>query len=126
MKFQALLFGLFILLKTSSKISPAFRKRLKERDLSMTIKTADGRNSRSYAFSNGSVSSNRGGLAQPDFSMIWSNAEVGAATMIKAKNGPSPIMKAVNNGDLKLEGDAAALTWFVMTLDKLKDIYLKK
>ncbi len=126
MIFRFFLYGLYLLLKVSSWISSSFKKRLREKDMSLVIRTVDGRYSRSYTFSRGVVTSRSGSLKDPDFSMIWRDAQTGSRIMFQAKNGPNPIMKAINNKDLLLEGDAAALTWFVLTLNQMAGIYLKK
>ena len=126
MIFRLILFGLYLLLKISALISSSFRARLKEKNFTMVIRTEDKRHGRTYMFSGGAVKTKSGIAVNPDFSMVWQDAAIGARTMFNAKNGPKSIMKAINNQTLKLEGDAAVLTWFVMTLDQMQNIYVKK
>lgn len=123
MKFSILLYGFYMLMRFTAWRHQSFKTRLNERDFTMTIKTRDGSRSRSFAARGGVVSSTNGVPDASDFALVWSDAGAGFRYLTAMKLGA--LMKAVKNGSLKLEGDAAALTWFLETFKILLGYYVK-
>lgn len=125
MLFQLMLFGLYVMLKVSSWISKPFRARLKEKNMTMVIRTVDGCYGRTYTFNNGKITSKSGAVDNPDFAMIWSDPKIAAKVLMQASKGPQVIMTAMGKKKLTLAGDASAMQWFILTMDKMKNVYMK-
>jgi hypothetical protein len=123
MRFSLLLYGFYMLLRFTSWMDVLFRDRLKERDFVMTIKTSDGTRARSFTSRDGALSTRRGVPPESDFSLVWKDARSGFNYMIAMKLGA--LMKAVTKGSLKLEGDAAAVSWFLETFKFMMKYYGK-
>ncbi len=80
----------------------------------MLIKTDDGKKARCYAFKDGRVFTKKGNHPGMDFSLVWKDAAVGRNTLISmVKGNRKALVKAIMNGNLKLEGDAGSVTWFM-------------
>jgi len=123
MKFSMLLYSFYLLLRYTARRSPEFKKKLKERDMAIQIKTSEPGPARYYKLNNGSITSGKGIDNSSDFSLVWSDASSGFKYMAKAS--PKALMKAMAENNLKLEGDAASLTWFLELMKKLSKQYKK-
>lgn len=119
MKFSLLLFGLLVKLRITAKKHPLFRDRLKEQDFTLLIKTRDGARGRYFIFSNGEVFSKKGMHSRPDVALVWKAADFGFKIMAKGDREAS--MKAREDGDLVIEGDAMKAIWFNETVALMKD-----
>ncbi len=117
MKFSFLLYMLAKKLKSTAKKNPDFKKRLAEKDFTLQIRTEDNKKARFFTFTNGDVES-KGALAEnAQISLIWSDAATGFKTMT-AKDGNAS-MKALQEGKLKLDGDAQLALWFTETIKQM-------
>jgi hypothetical protein len=121
MKFSLLLYGFYILLRFTSWKFTSFRNHISKLDFSMVIRTADGKRARRYSSMGGTISSSRGSNPAPDFSLLWKDAASGYRSMRTMK--PGALMKAVQDGSLKLEGDAGKLTRFLETFKAMLKCY---
>jgi hypothetical protein len=121
MKFSMLLYGFDFLLRFSSWKYESFSNHINDFDFSMVIRTADGKRTRRYSSTGGKISSGKGSGPVPDFSLVWKDAASGYRSMIKMK--PGALMKAVQDGTLKLEGDAGKLTRFLATFKAMLECY---
>ncbi|MEA2953985.1 MAG: hypothetical protein QOJ96_3505, partial [Alphaproteobacteria bacterium] len=78
LRFSAVLFGLAQVLKFTARRHPAFRERLKQRNLVAQIKARDEEVGRWFAFQDGNITSGRGFHAKPDVTLFFKNAATGA------------------------------------------------
>ena len=110
MKFQILLFILGRKLKGKVKNDPDFKKKAAEKNCTVQIKSADNKKGRYYTFKDGEVASKKGIAADPTVALVWKDAATGFAVLSSgdaAKN-----MEAIQNGNLKFEGDGGTALWF--------------
>ncbi len=115
MKFQLLLYILGRKIKSKAKSDPEFKKKLAEKNCTVQIKTADNSRGRYYTFTNGEMTTAKGVAAKADASLVWSDAKTGFSVLSSGDQQKS--MQALQNGQLKLEGDGGIALWFV---DKAK------
>lgn len=115
MKFQILLFILGRKLKKKAKSDPEFKKKLAEKNCTVQIKTADNSRGRYYTFSNGEMTTAKGIAPKADVSLVWQDAKI--AFEVLSSGDQQKNMQALQNGQLKLEGEGAVALWFV---DKAK------
>jgi len=118
MKFSVLLYFLFKKLKSKSARDSAFNEKLKEKDITILIKTEDGKRGRSFSLSGGDVSSQKGDCPKPDVALVWSDAATAFATMTSKDKDAA--MNALSAGKLKLEGDGALALWFTGVVKELR------
>ncbi|PKL41234.1 MAG: hypothetical protein CVV44_00965 [Spirochaetae bacterium HGW-Spirochaetae-1] len=114
MKFSFLLYALKIKIQKAAKKSAEFKEHLKEKNFTLVIKTADGKRGRFFTFLNGDVISKKGDDTNANVSLIWKDAD--SAFKIMASGNNEETMKALQNGILKLEGDAQLALWFTGTI----------
>ncbi|MEE8334321.1 MAG: pyrogallol hydroxytransferase large subunit, partial [Alphaproteobacteria bacterium] len=114
MRLSLMLFGLSLLLKFSAWRYPAFRARLKERNLIAQIRTWDGSVGRHYIFQTGRVSSRAGLHPDPDISMSFKTPELGASLLMPPINWLDQI-NALKDFKLTMEGDDGLANWFAQT-----------
>lgn len=124
MKFSLILYGFYVLMRFTARYDAVFRSRIAEKDFSLTIRTDDDTRSRSYACRGGRLSSRRGRLPDAEFSLIWKDAATGFRHLSAMK--PSALVKAITAGDLKLAGEASAVSRFLETFKILMAAYRKK
>lgn len=110
MKLSLLLFALKLKLTVLALVSAAFRAKLSEKDCVLVIRTADRRRSRSFRFSKGSVSSRRGGHAEPDTELVWDDPAT--AFRVMASGQDSAILEAIGKSQLKILGNLEYALWF--------------
>ncbi|MBE9640758.1 NAD(P)-binding domain-containing protein [Salipiger mangrovisoli] len=110
MKLDLLLFILSRKLRAASRGNDATRALLRGRTTSVRIRTADNKAGRLFVFSDGAVFSKSGASGDADVTMTWKNA----ATAFRAmKSGDASVMaRALEVGDLQLDGDMEAAQWF--------------
>lgn len=104
MKFSLLLYVLMKKLKSTAKKVPEFKNKLKEKNYTIVIRTEDGKRGRSFMFTNGDIASRRGDRPDADISLVWKDAATGFKVMASGKN--KAFMGALQDGSLKLQGDA--------------------
>jgi len=104
MKFSMLLYVLMKKLKSAAKKRPDFKKKLMEKNYTLVIRTEDAKRARFFTFNNGDVISGRGDRAGADISLVWKDAPTGFRVMASGKN--KAFMAALQDGSLKLQGDA--------------------
>ena len=111
MRFSALLFGLYQILKWASKKKPAYRNYIGTiHQVKIMIKTADGKRGRIFIFDQGTVRS-KGGAKHPyDAAIVWSDAKTGFTVM--ASKSDEEQFKAAAAGKMKLDGMAFFAQWF--------------
>ena len=117
MKFAILLYILKIKLNRAARKNPDFRKKLKQRDYTLVIRTADGKHGRFFTFTDGNIVSGRGVHAGSDVEMVW----VDAATAFRAlaAGDEKAVMQAIWKSDLKIEGNLDHFLWFGEVLKQM-------
>jgi hypothetical protein len=123
MKFSIVLYGFHLLLRYTAWRYESFKTVLGTQDFSMTIATADGKKSRRYSFSGGTISTSRSIKTESDFSLIWKDAAAGYRYMIQMKQ--KALMLAISDGSLKLRGEAQKVSAFLEVYRKMLDCYRK-
>jgi hypothetical protein len=121
MKFSLILFGFYVLMRFTALWDAAFRSRVAEKDFSLTIRTDDGSRARTYYCRGGRLASRRGQSPDAEFSLIWKDAATGFRYLSAMK--PSALVKAITAGDLKLAGEASAVSRFLETFKILMASY---
>ena len=115
MKFSLILFGLALLLKYTALRYAAFRARLKEKNFIAQIKTKDGTRGRYFTFRDGRVSSRAGVHANPDISLSFKTAAIGAGLLAPPINWLDQI-NAQKDFNIGIEGPEDLSNWFACTL----------
>jgi len=110
MKLKLVLWILGRKLVKKSKKDSEFKKKVSEKNCTVQIKTADNSLGRYYTFNNGAVTSNKGVATNPAVALVFKDAATGFS--ILTSNDNAKRMEALQNGSLKLEGDAATALWF--------------
>ncbi len=111
MRFSALLFILYQILKRAAKMKPAYRSYIGSiHQVKIMIKTADGKRGRLFIFDKGTVSSRSGANHPYDAAIVWSDAETGFKVM--SSQSDSEQFKAAAEGKMKLDGMAFFAQWF--------------
>jgi len=111
MKFTALLFALYQVLRLASKMKPAFRSYISTiHQVKIMIKTADGKYGRLFIFDQGAVSSKAGANHPYDAAIVWSDAATGFKVM--ASKSDAEQFQAAADGKMKLDGMAFFAQWF--------------
>ncbi|MBN2078324.1 MAG: hypothetical protein JW838_05120 [Spirochaetes bacterium] len=111
MRFSMLLFGLMVKMRRKAKRSADFREKLKEKDYTLVIRTEDGRRGRVFEFRGGSISSRKEVGGNADVSLVWRDAATGFRVM--AGGGTKAFMAALQDGSLKILGDANLAPVFI-------------
>jgi hypothetical protein len=111
MKFSLLLFVLAQKLKMAAKKNAAYKKHLGIMQLSVLIKTADGKRGRLFVFDKGAFSTLSGTDHPCDVALIWADAGT-AFRVMTSKTGDADTFKAAAEGKVRVEGMAPYLQWF--------------
>ena len=111
MKFSLLLFVLSFMLKSKSKKESPLKNKLREKNMTMLIRTQKGDRARFFTIKDGAVASGRGVVSSPDVALVWKDAETGFSVMT-SRDKEAPI-KALGDGRLKIEGNAELALWFM-------------
>ena len=110
MRLTLLLYILKIKLRRAAKKNPAFKKRLKKRDYTLVIRTADGSRGRFFTFANGEVVSRNGLHTKPDVELVWNNAATAFRAL--AAGDDKTVMQAMGKSQLRIEGNLDHFFWF--------------
>ena len=115
MKLAIILFGLYQMLKHTARKYPSYKARLKEKNFTAQIRTADNSVGRFFTFREGKVRSKKGLHPEPDIIITLSSAEMGAKLMAPPIN-QLDLINAMKNFHLGLEGPDELSNWFMETL----------
>ena len=118
MKFSLLLFFLKVKMKRALKKSSSFKDYLKQKNLTLVIKTEDGKRARFFTLKDGELISKKGDCSDADVSLIWCDAAT--AFNIMASRDEELSMKAMTEGKLKIEGNAELAIWFTDALKQME------
>jgi hypothetical protein len=119
-KLAALLYGLKTLMQLTALRNKKFKAKLREKNWVMQFKTADSSVGRHFTFHDGKISTGRGVHHKPDFSFVWRDENIGYRVMSHVTS--KALINSITNGDLKLEGEASGVTWFLEVLKMMKRI----
>jgi molybdopterin guanine dinucleotide-containing S/N-oxide reductase-like protein len=114
-QFSIILFGLEKLMKITAMRYPAFKNRLKEKNLIAQIKVKDNSQGRYFIFEDGKVRSKSGIHSNPDITIIYRNAVL-AAKLMRPNRSQLEQINAMKNFQLGLEGPDELTMWFMETL----------
>ena len=115
MKFKLILLGISFLFKFCRWRYPAFRARLKERNLIVQIRTEDGSAGRYLIFENGNVRSKAGIHPSPGMSLVFKSAEIGGRLLTPPIDQQKQI-DALKNFLVRPEGPDEDTVWFAQTV----------
>lgn len=110
MRLSIVLFVLGLKLRWSAWRDESFRARLRRVDRLIVIRTADGRQARSFLFRDARVRHYRGADPAATAEMVWSDAGVAARTMLSTS--PLENFSAIGRGDLVINGNLQDALWF--------------
>ena len=115
MKFSFILFALAGLLKFTAWRHPAFRRRLKEKNLIAQIKIADNSNGRYFVFKDGGVTSKAGIHPDPDVCLSFKDSQIAARLLMPPVDYQRQI-DAQKEFNLTMVGDDDLAYWFAQTV----------
>ena len=115
MKFQTLLFAMAQAIRLTARRYPAFRERLKERDLTALIMAKDEEVGRSFTLKGGKLRSKAGIHAKPDITIAFKTAGLGADLLTPPINWLDQI-NAQKDFKLTADGPEDLSNWFAQTL----------
>ena len=114
-KLSVILFGLAQLLRFKTFRHPAFRARLKERNLVAQIMARDEASGRWFELRDGELTSRAGLHPKPDIRLMFKNAATGAALLTPPINWLNQI-NAQKDFLLGVEGSEDHTNWFAQTV----------
>ena len=115
LKLAIILFGLSWLLKFQAWRHPAFRARLKEKNLTAQFIARDEEIGRWFKFQDGRITSGIGVLKDADVTVAFKNAALGARLLTPPINWLDQI-NAQKEFALTVEGDDGLANWFAQTV----------
>ena len=115
LKFSIILFFLPVGLKFTGRRHPAFAAWLKQRNLVAQIKARDEGIGRWISIRDGKISSGRGMHANPDVTLSFKNATIGASLLTPPINWLNQI-NAQKDFTLGVDGPEDLTNWFAQTL----------
>ncbi len=115
MKFSAVLFGMAQSLKLASARFPEFRERLKERNLTAQFLAKDEEIGRWVEFRNGKIRTGSGLYANPDVTLGFKTAAIGAKLLTPPINWLEQI-NAQKDFVLTMDGPEDLSNWFAQTI----------
>ena len=124
MKLTLLLYVLMKKLKGTSRKYPEFKKKLMEKNYSLVIKTEDGRRGRYFKFNDGEIDSRGGDHPGADVLLIWKDAATGFKVMLSGRT--KVFMAALQDGTLKIQGDANLALFFTGVAQEMMKLTFKK
>lgn len=113
MLFSMLLAVLSFMMGMAAKNNKAVKELLRVRTATYVIMTKDGTRGRRYIIRNGKFSSDTV-LKDYDMALVFENADVGFKTL--ALGGDTGLQVAINNYNLKLDGNPAMFNFFGILL----------
>lgn len=115
MAFRLVLWLLALRLRWLGKRNEEVRERLAKQSLVLQWRTQSGKPARWFYFSAAGVSSRRGLHTAPKTTLNFKDAGYAFRILREASKNQMAFMQGMQAGDIKVEGDAAGLMWF-MTL----------
>src|SRR6185312_2784222 len=115
LKLALILFGLSLLLKFQAWRHPAYRARLKEKNLTAQFMAKDEEIGRWFKFQDGKVTSGWGVLKDADVTVGFKNAALGADLLMPPINWLDQI-NAQKEFLLTVQGDDGLANWFAQTV----------
>jgi len=113
--FRFVLWVLALRLRWLGKHHPEVRKRIAEKHFVMQWRTRSGKPARWFYFRGTGISSGRGLHNAPNTTLNFKDAAYAFRILREASKNQMAFMQGMQAGDIKVEGDAAGLMWF-MTL----------
>ena len=110
LKFKFLLWALTKLLQRAVRNDPACARYVQGKHLVFQIRTRAGAG-RYFTIDNGAISSAAGIAKTPGFTLTFSDAAKGYATL-SAKDGKDAFLTALHTEDLTISGDFVEVMWF--------------
>ena len=123
-KFAAVLAGLAVTLKAWRTLYPAFGEQLKERNLVAQILARDEEVGRWFQIADGRVRSGAGKHANPDISLYFKDAALGATLLTPPINWLQQI-NAQKDFRLGVDGPEDLTNWFAQTLMMIQSVRWK-
>lgn len=117
MGFRLLLWMLAVRLRWLGKHDAAFREKLQKRQVVMQWRTFAGKPARWFHLQTSGVTSASGQHKDPSVTLNFKDASYAFATLRAAGKNQMIFMEGMQKQDIRIEGDAAQLMWF-MTLMK--------
>lgn len=117
MGFRFILFVLGLRLRWLAWRNQAFRQRLDKRNVVMQWRTFKGGPSRWFELTTAGVKTAAGIHSSPTVTLSFKDASYAFVTLKAAGKNQMVFMEGMQKGDIRVEGDAAQLMWF-MTLMK--------
>ncbi len=115
MLFKIILWGLSWMFRVSGWRYPAFRARLRERNIVVQIRSEDGKSGRYIIFEDGRVRSGAGLHDAPTVSLVFKTAKIGARLLMPPIDQLEQI-DALKNFLVRLEGPDDDALWFAQTV----------
>lgn len=110
MKFKIALWILGRLMSRAGKTNSAFKEKLKNRDITMEIKSHDGA-ARHFIFKEQTVKSVSGPAHHPTLSLNFRNSKIGFNTFT-AKDKKKAMMDCIKEKNIDIEGNTSTMIWF--------------
>lgn len=114
MKFSLLLYVLYIKLRLAAGRDARFAEFIRNKTLSVLIKTRDDVRGRLYVFDRGCLTSASGCVHDFDTAMVWSDAALAFSAMSSPDEEVS--LAALTQGNLVIEGNYKDFAWFSRAL----------
>jgi trimethylamine-N-oxide reductase (cytochrome c) len=123
-KFAAILSGLAVALKATRSLYPEFADRLKERSLVAQLLARDEEVGRWFQIADGRVRSGAGRHAQPDITLSFKDAALGAKLLMPPINWLEQV-NAQKDFRLGVDGPEDLTNWFAQTLMLMQSVRWK-
>jgi len=117
---EALLFGIYRILKRTANKHPGFRTLAREQNCIVQLRTKDRSVGRYIVFTNGYITSGKGIHSNPDVDMFWESAEVAVKLLTTPKNFQARI-DAMKNFQLGMIGPEELICWFSELLSLMQN-----
>jgi len=117
-KLSALLFGLEKVIKLTANRYPAYRERLKEKNLTVQLRLEDKSQGRYFIFKDGKVKSKGGICPAADVDIFYRDA-ITATELMKANRDYLKMINAMKSFQMGLHGDEEDAIWFMETLSMM-------
>ncbi len=110
MKLSILLYVLGVKLRAQVLMSAAFRKKIREKDCVLVIRTADGKQARSFVFDHGRFRSRAGADSAANTELVWCDS--GTALKAMLSRNELDLFSAIGRSQLRILGNLDFALWF--------------
>ena len=124
MRFSIILWGMVQALRLAGLLYPAFRNRLKERNVIAQFKLQDNSEGRWVQIENGKVRSAKGIHEEPGFSVVFKNKKI-AEEFLTPPFDQLVRVDAAKNFKLLVEGSDEQAVWFMTLLNRMQRVRWK-